>query len=564
MRLTYKQTGRARGHGGDLPAPQVSKGTSVPVPVGGWDAYSPISAMPPQNAVELVNWFPQPGWIELRKGFLNWSDLGTLEPVESLMAYQAPVEADNRLFAASDGTVFDVSAQAETVVLGGFDGVDEFEIVTDDDILIDVGSEIGPVIVGLGSDRWQHVNYAGSGGNFLWMCNGVDTPRYYNGITWNTAVITGVTAEDMVSCTIYRGRIWTVLKDSTKAAYLPLDSVQGAATTFDLGGYFQLGGQLTAIGTWSTDVSGGTNEFIVFVSSFGECAIFLLYDPTDSSGFGFRGVSTVGSPIGRRCIERVGSDMALITIDGVLPFAQIVNYDRAALQSASLTKNIRSAMNEAAKDYKNQFGWQIISYPRSTMAILNVPIVENANQQQYVMNTLTGAWCRFTGQNANCWEIFNDRAYFGGNDGLVCIADAASGDQDQTLEFDAQGAFNYYNQRGRNKRWTTVRPLITRDTALSLNVFLGLSIDFQLAEATEMVLGTTTTVLPTWDDPDTVWDEAIWPGEETTANWIGATGVGYNASIRLTGSIPWEAGLVTPLTFKVSSYDVLFDLGAFI
>lgn len=536
MRLTARQTGKYRGAGMGIPAPVTSRGSSIPVPVGGWDAYSQIQNMPPQNAVELINWFPQPGWVELRKGFLNHVDTGTGEAVDSLMAYQGPTTASNRLFAASDGEIFDVT-----------------------------GSPASSVLSGLANNRWQHLNFATSGGNHLWICNGADTPRAYDGSAWSTMAITGVTPEDIIACASYRSRIWVVLKDSTQAAYLPLDSIQGAATTLELGTYFTMGGQLKAIGTWSTGVSGGTNEFICFVSSFGEVAIFIIYDPTADGGFNFVGSANIGSPIGTRCLTQIGADLGLITIDGVLPLSQVVNYDRAALQAAAITKNIRTAMADAAKDYKDNFGWQIISYPRSTMAILNVPIVENGSQQQFVMNTITGSWARFTGQNANCWEIFEDRAYFGNNDGVVCIADASAGDQDQTLEADIQGAYNYFGARGRNKRWTTLRPLITKDTSFLIQLSLGLSIDFQLNDTPDAVIdyGAVSTT-PIWDDPGTVWDEAQWPGVVTDDDWIAVSGIGYNAAVRLRLSVPWTEDLVGPKTLRINGFDVLYDDGAFI
>lgn len=576
MRLTALLEGRTSGAGRrDIPAPITSKGTSIPAPIGGWDTMSPISDMPPQNAVELVNWFPQPGWVELRRGFIDHSDTGTGLPVESIMAYQGATANDDRLFAASDGTIWEVDSAASASSL-----------------------------TGLGNDRWQSVNFAGSGGTFLWICNGEDTPRFWDGTNWTTATITGVTPEDMVSCTIYRNRIWTVLKDSTKAAYLPLDSVQGLAHTFELGGYFSMGGYLQAIAAWSTDVQSGTNEFIVFISSYGETAIFLIYDPSAGDGFAFRGVASLGSPIGRRCVERIGSDLGVITLDGVFPLSQIINYDRAAMQAAAITKNIRSAMTDAARDFGSQFGWQLLSYPLGNMAILNVPIVEGAQQVQFVMNTITGAWCRFEGQSANCWETYHDRAYFGGNDGVVRLADEAAGDENQTLTFDMQCAYNYYASRGQNKRWTTLRPLITKDSTYSVNAEIGLSIDFQLNNALDDTVGVLGSSLAIWDDPNTKWNEAMWPGRVTTATWLAISGIGYCASIRIKGSVDWTAdpsgpvwilaegiwndngiwidtavwidtptgidpnaptdSLFVPQVLRVNSFDVLYSEGAFI
>ncbi len=573
MRNTFLAEGRSRFGRMNIPAPPVSQGTSIPSPIGGWDTVSPISAMPPDRAYALVNWFPQPGWVELRKGFLEHSDTGSDEPVESLMAYQGPTPADDRFFAASGDTIYDVS-----------------------------GTGAHALLTALRNARWQDVNFAGSGGHFLWICNGADTPRYWDGSAWNSAVITGVTSSDMIACCLYRNRIWTVLKDSTKAAYLPLDSVQGAATTFELGGYFTMGGYLQAIGTWSTDVQYGTNEFIVFVSSYGECAIFLIYDPTADAGFSFRGVASLGSPIGRRCLARMGSDLGLITLDGVFPLSKVVSYDRAAIQSLAITQTINPTVQASARDFGTQFGWELLAYPLGNMAILNVPIVEGALQEQYVMNTITGAWCRFTGQKANCWALYHDQAYFGGNDGIVRKADVAAGDENQTLEADMQCAYNYYEARGQNKRWTTLRPLVTKDTTYAAMLEVGISVDFQLNNQLDDVIDDTGTTVAIWDDPNTLWNSAMWPGQVTTARWLAISGIGYASSIRVKVSIPWVTtgprwilaegiwddggiwidtavwidtptgvipgtntnSLFVPQVLRINSFDVLYDRGGFI
>lgn len=534
MRNTYRQMGRVKSGRSTASAAQVAGGASIPAPTGGWDAISPLSKMPPQNAVSLVNFFPQPGYVELRRGFVNQCDTGTGSPVETVMGFQGDDVATETLLAASDGTIFDVTGPSPTTIDTGF-----------------------------GSDRWQFTNFGTSGGSFLWMCNGIDTPQYWDGTTLTAATITGVTPEDMVHCWVYRSRIWTVLKDSTKAAYLPLDSIQGAAVEFDVGNYFTNGGYLQAIGTWSTDTNDGPNEFIAFISSYGDVALFQIEDPDDPTKIFFRGTASIGSPIGRRCVTPLGSDLAVITIDGVLPLSQILTYDRAALLGASITKNIKAAMTNAARLQKDNFGWQMISYPRNTMAILNVPVAESATQDQFVMNTITGAWCRFTGQNGSCWEVFQDRAYFGGNDGIVRLADESGGDEEQTLSAVMEGAFNYYGDRGRLKRWTTIRPAITIDITFPVQPEIGMNVDFETDGLMNPIQFGGGDVLALWNSA--IWNQSTWPGETNEANWAGIEGLGYSASIRMTVDIEWSEDVRPARALKINSFDdVLYDSGAFI
>lgn len=503
------------------PKKWVARGASVVPPTGGWDALSSIANMPPDRAVRLENWFPGAGYVEVRKGFGLHEDTGTGLAVESLLPYQGTTTTT--LFAASGTSIFDVTGGVATVT-------------------------------GLSNARWQDVNFSTSGGHFLWICNGADTPRYFDGSSWTAATITGVTPSDMVHVVAYRSRLWTVLKDSTKAAYLPADSIQGAAVTFDVGAEFTLGGYLQAIGTWSSDNADGPTSYIVFVSSFGQVVVYDITDPTTPTGISLKAKADMGSPIGRRCLTKVGADLALVCLDGVIPISQAIAYDRAALIKVALTALIQPVVNQSARDYFNNFGWELTGYPRGTMAILNVPVLEGESQEQYVMNTVTGAWCRFTGQNANCWAVYDNRLFFGGNDGVVYEADKTASDYGSQITANMKTAFNYYKTRGTLKRWTMCRPLITTDGTIIPS--LGLDVDFG---DTGVVSPPNSTVSPgaQWDIAE--WDVDVWPqASRIEAKWQSVSGIGYCAAIVMEVNI-LNVGSNTPIVLQINGFDMLME-----
>ena len=510
--------------------------TTVPPPVGGWDTTSPLSAMPPQNAVQLVNFFPQPGYVELRNGFINYADTTSTEPVETVMGYQGFDPLDNALFAVSDGDVYDVTGGGSTITS----------------------------ITGLANSRIQKTMFNNGTLEVLWCCNGDDDPFYYNGTAWTVTAITGVSGPDIISVTSYRSRLWGVLKDSTKACYLGLNAVTGAAVEFDVGAQFPRGGYLQAIGTWSTSNSNGPQEYIGFISSYGDIAVYIITDPTSSGSIFYLGTSQVGSPIGRRCTVKLGADLGLICIDGLVTLSMTLNYDRAIIQAKALSANIRTAMTEAARLYGPQFGWQAVSYPRNTMIILNVPIAEGSQQQQYVMNSVTGAWCEFEGQYANCWEIFEDRAYFGNNDGIVCLADEAAGDEDQVLSGVMKGAFNPYAMPGNIKQWEMILPLVTINTAYPVNPEIGLNIDFSDDAILDPIDFTPPAIVPLWNDPsNAIWDQSLWPGDILTSQWATVNGLGRYASIVMAVEVPWDGSILStaPLTLRFNSFTVSYQTG---
>lgn len=519
------------------PVQNSARGKSIPAPAGGWDAVSPLAAMPETNAIVLENMFPQPGYVEIRKGHKRHNITGAAA-IESLMPYHGLTTSSDRLFAATTTDIYNVTTFTTA----------------------SVSSTASVALSGLANARWQHLNFSTSGGNFLWMCNGADTPRTYDGSTWATASITGITSTDIINVAAFKERLWFCLNDEISAAYLPADSVQGTAATFDLAGVFEKGGFLQAIGTWSLDGGQGPDDYIAFVTSRGEVAIYTGTDP--SSNFVLRGVYEMGAPLGRRCLTKVGADLAVISIDGVLPLSKALITDRAAAQLQSITRNIQPEMNAAARLYKDNFGWQLTPYPRGTRAILNVPITENVEQQQYIMNTVTGAWCKFKGETANCWAVFQDRLFYGDNDGWVREADCQGFDDDGAIEFDMVTAFNYMDRRGSLKQFTQCRVLLSSDGQIQPG--LGLNVDF----ASDATVGPTTfeqSSAELWDVA--LWDQGIWPfTNRIITDWTTVEGIGYCAAIRVQGSVEAEttAQQSDSLLLAVNGFDLLAIDGAFL
>lgn len=531
-------TARAAGYR-VVATPATARGLSIPAPVGGWDALSPIAAMPPTNAITIDNVFPQAGYLEIRKGHRVHNSLAPVaDPVQTVMAYNAPASTDDKLFAAAGTGIYDVTAVATAT--------------------------ISPSLSGIVNSRYQYVNISTSGGNFLWACNGADDPIYYNGSAWATCAITGVTATRIANVEVFKGRIWVALNDSLNAAYLPLDSIQGTATTFDLTGVFKSGGFLMAIGSWSVATGSGPNDYLAFVTSRGEVAVYSGSDPTASDATGFALVNTykMGAPIGRRCLTKVGADLAMICIDGVVPLSKALLTDRAAALNISISKAIQPFMNQSARDSGENFGWQLIGYPRGTRAILNVPISENVEQHQYVMNTITGGWCRFKGENANCWEIFQDRLFYGGNDGRIYEADCQGFDEGGTIDFDVKSAFNYCDAPGHLKQFTMARALLTTDGQITPG--MAVNVDFS-DNAEPDLLTQQSNSNDYWDVA--LWDGGVWPQtSHVTTNWVSVGGMGYAVSIRMTGSVSSE-GITDPaqaLLLQINGWDMLVLDGAFL
>jgi hypothetical protein len=223
---------------------------SLASPIGGWNARDSLAEMNPLDAVQLTNFYPTPTDVTMRRGYTRSSlittstgvvvistithvgvtatattatahglntrefisitgctpseyngiymvtvtgsttftytmasvpsgnasvvgvyTIGITDPIETLMNYSSPTA--QKLFAAVDGKFYDCSTNPATLSYNG----------------------------SFGNDRWQHISFSTSGGNFLVAVNGQDSTMIYDGTAWykmattaTAATISGITS----------------------------------------------------------------------------------------------------------------------------------------------------------------------------------------------------------------------------------------------------------------------------------------------------------------------------------------------------------------------------------
>lgn len=502
----------------------------IPAPTGGWDAISPLSAMEPKYAVTLENWVPRPGWIELRGGYNAWVQALSSEPVSTLMTYRSSF-SPQILFAATGANIYDVSTYGSpTLSLGGFQ-----------------------------NDRFQFINFTPAGGsNFLYIVNGADSPRHFNGTIWATPSIVGVTPSTLINISAHKRRIWFIEVNSTRAWFLPTDAIQGIVEQLDLGSFMTKGGFLMAMGTWTIDGGNGPDDFAVFISSEGQAILYKGTDPANPNAWFLVGVFDLPKPLGRRCLTKFGSDLLYISLEGLLPISKALPFDPSGVRSVALTNRIQNEMLKAAQFGKNSFGWQSISFPQQSLLLMNVPITENENQNQFVMNSISGSWCRFIGWNAACFELYNDSLYFGDNDGNVNLAYAGGLDLVSPIVGDAKCAFNYFEDPGRNKIMQMIRPYIVADGSITPTI----GVDFDYSDNSPVT--PVTTLTPSggiWDVDE--WDEGIWSsGTVVVVDWLTVGAIGTALAVRM--KINFIGGGVAGAAAASSVFDTaVFDTAVF-
>lgn len=478
---------------------QVSQTYSTPAPIKGWNARDSIAAMAPGYAGLLKNWFPTTSDVMMRKGIASHAT-ALPDAVETLMVYRPP-SGSHKMFGISGTAIYDVSA---------------------------AGAVGAAVVSGLTNAQWQWTNATTIGGNFIIAVNGLDGPRLYDGTTWttltavSTPAITGVTPTTLINVTQFKSRTWYVQKGTLDVWYSAAGALTGALTKFALGSIFKNGGYLVSMGSWTLDSGSGVDDLAVFITSTGEIAVYQGSDPASATTWALVGIFSIGRPLGYRCFTKYQGDLLIVTQDGLVPASRALLNARTSKNTAN-TAIIEGASSSAAALYGASFGWEVTQYSGdASMLLLNVPIAEGL-QEQYVMNTTTGAWCQFTGWPANTFAVFNDELYFGG-DTVVRKAWTGTSDLGSNIVAEMVGAFDYFGNSNGIKTVRMIRPVVGWDSNPT-EFLIGIDTDFIITTPTGAISFSTSTGA-VWDSG--TWDSAVWGGlVALNRNWYSAFGTGY-------------------------------------
>lgn len=568
--------------------PQQRRATtaSMAAPIGGWNARDSLAEMNPLDAVELINWFPTPSELLLRKGYTQHST-GITGNVETLMNYAS--FSSQTLFAVAGGVIYNATSSTAT-----------------------------SMETGLSNSKFQHVNISTEGGDFIVACNGADPVMIYNGTYWfkvattSTAQtistitrggtgnltatlttasahglvtgnqvtitgatesnyngtfkitrvsdtvftytmasapsadatvvgtysvlgITGVNSSTFVNVNLFKNRLYFTQKDSMKCWYLPTNAIGGAASPLDFGGIARNGGFLQAMGTWTLDAGQGADDYAVFITNMGETLVYNGTDPSSVETWALKGVWQLGQTFNRRCFFKFAGDLLLLTQDGLVPLASALQSSRLDPR-VNLTDKIYYAVSQAASQYSTLFGWQIHYFAKQNMLILNIPTDEGYNQ--YVMHTITKAWAQFTNIEAICFEIHNNNMYFGSNGYVGKFWDTYS-DNGSNINATVQQAYSYFDSRGQLKRFTMVRPIFLVDQG-NPSILCGVNVDFETTNALGSVtFNPESGSVGVWGVSD--WDDGdVWSAKGSlyvSKVWQGVTGIGYSAGIYMVTAV---------------------------
>jgi hypothetical protein len=206
--------------------------TSVPAPIGGWNARDSQANMQPMDAIQLINWYPTPTDVTMRKGWTQSSLLTTTTGVVSI----STITRVSTLATLTTASAHGLATGSQVAIAGctpsEYNGVYTITVLNSTSFTYTMASvpsgsatvvgtyekgitnpvntlmnytETGPyklfaaagdkifetsvnpavrVFTGINSDKLQSVNMTNTAGHFLVACNGVDPVMIYDGTRW--------------------------------------------------------------------------------------------------------------------------------------------------------------------------------------------------------------------------------------------------------------------------------------------------------------------------------------------------------------------------------------------
>ena len=333
--------------------------------------------------------------------------------VETLATYRSGT--DEKLIAACSGSLIDVTTAGSPSDITGTSGT--FSL-----------------------DRWQWSNFDGKIG----FVNGADKPQQWAGTSVTTdldiqevAAGGGLTDTNIIGINTFKNRTWFWEDGSQDVWYSALNTLGGDCTKFPLSRVGQFGGHLVAMVTWTRDGGSGPDDFAVFVMSSGEAIIYQGSSPALAGDWAIVGVYDIGEPMSVRSITKFGGDVFIITRLDYVNLSRVIPGAEAYRDKSKVVRALRDAIGTGGSIW----GWEATVYPKRQLAIFNHPVTSSTDYEQHVMNTVTGAWCKFTGIVSHTWQEYAARMFIGSASGYVYEFDTSQSDAGEAIESEYQTAW---------------------------------------------------------------------------------------------------------------------------
>lgn len=343
----------------------------VPAPVGGLNTRDQVFDQKRfADAIQLDHWLVRASGPELRSGYQRWAT-GLDGTVNTVMSYRPGSSGSGKQFAlTSNHKLYDVTARSTTTTLPPLTAT-----------------------LGIGTDAGfaSHCQFAGVSTNYLaftYIGDGYYTYDTAGLLVNRTASVTGFNAANASFIGIWKRRIMFVENNTTRLWYLPVDAIQGAAVSFDVGPQLANGGTVRAFANWTYDGGNGIDDHLVIFGSRGDV---LVYSGTNiATDTILKGQWYAGTPPARtRFFVQYGGDVKFVTSLGIQELSILVASGQQPGQyRLSAGKNQQQIATDLTATIANS-GWEMHLLGRNEQLVLLT-----AQTWFYTINSTLGGFTR--------------------------------------------------------------------------------------------------------------------------------------------------------------------------
>lgn len=584
-------------------------------PVKGLIRNSNITQTKPGGAYVLENFFPTSTGMVTRGGRLKHATLAGSSAVGAILPYTAA--GASKLFAANDDGIFDATSPADpdaaltaadytgTTITDGKLSYVQFSTTGGDFLIAVNGTDYAHIYNGTGwaellTTSITALNYTtetqtfvvgrtltgGTSGHTATIIKVIDNGttgtlwlKSATGVFQNAEIITGSssggsatasgTATTLFSAITgnasnlynhvwaHKNRLFFIKKNTLKFGYLPVDSIGGAMTDFNLGAVFSLGGTLLTGGTWSVDSGSGLDDLAVFITTEGEVAVYAGSDPSDANEWSLQGVYRIPKPLGKNAMFKAGGDLAIATKAGLIPLSSAYNKASEALRDSAVSYPIEELWITYANE-RASLGWHLQTYSaHHAMLYVAPPTIAGQDAEVMVANMRTGAWTIFTGHDVRSMGVLGDDFYYGTSDSVIFQGQTGGEDNGGTFTCRCAGSWDDLKQPGREKIVSMARGTF-RSKFQDFNDQWSIGTNYENSFPTPPAAIANPPGAALWGS--STWGSATWGGSDTRyskTEWVSVEGIGHSISWQLQITI----GNTVDPEIELASVALVYEVG---
>jgi hypothetical protein len=276
--------------------------------------------------------------------------------------------------------------------------------------------------------------------------------------------------------------------------------------------------------------------------------MFTGTDPTDSANWKQEGCYDISRPLSKYGHVKLGGDILISTIDGIVPLTATMSKDVSALSLAAITYNIEPMWT---REYTNKrtYPLMLAKWNEGNALIFSFPgsggttaggAFTTEPETVGVSNLHTGAWCRFTGWDAMCFMQINGSLFFGTQDGRIMLAESGGTDDGINYVCTMVGGWEMFQVPPNQVTWFQARAAFFSSAHEPFEPQLAATVDYQFRIPPPPAPGPDPGALDVWDQG--LWDTALWdqPGagvpQIKNTMWVsvGETGFSHAPIVQVT------------------------------